>query len=47
LTMVEIVVVAEERFGIEIPDSAFAEMTTVGDAVDYITESVKNDKASA
>lgn len=47
LTMVEIIVVAEERFDIRIPDSAFAEMTTVGAAVDYITESVKRAKASA
>ncbi len=47
LTMVEIIVVAEERFDIKIPDSAFADMTTVGEAVDFITESVKAAKASA
>ncbi|NQU37818.1 MAG: acyl carrier protein [Actinobacteria bacterium] len=46
LTMVEIIVVAEERFDIKIPDSAFADMTTVGQAVDFITESVSA-KASA
>ena len=47
LAMVEIIVVAEERFDIKIPDSAFAEMTTVGEAVDFITDSVKAAKASA
>lgn len=47
LTMVEIIVVAEERFDIKIPDSAFADMTTVGEAVDFIAESVKQAKASA
>jgi acyl carrier protein len=47
LTMVEIIVVAEERFDITIPDSAFADLTSVGDAVDFITESVKSSKASA
>lgn len=47
LTMVEIIVVAEERFDIKIPDSAFAEMTTVGEAVDYITESVKAARTTA
>jgi acyl carrier protein len=38
LTMVEIVVVAEEKFDIKIPDSAIADMKTVGDAVSYIQD---------
>ena len=38
---------AEERFDIKIPDSAFAEMTTVGEAVDFIIESVKAARTSA
>ena len=36
LTMVEVVVACEERFGIRIPDEALEQMTTVGAAVDYI-----------
>jgi acyl carrier protein len=37
LTMVEVVVAAEERFGVRIPDEALEKLGTVGDAVDYIT----------
>jgi acyl carrier protein len=37
LTMVEVVVACEERFGIRIPDEALENLKTVGDAVDYIT----------
>ncbi len=36
LTMVEVVVACEERFGIRIPDEALEQMTTVGEAVEYI-----------
>lgn len=36
LTMVEVVVACEERFGVTIPDEALEEIRTVGDAVDYI-----------
>ena len=36
LTMVEVVVACEERFGVRIPDEALEQMTTVGEAVDYI-----------
>lgn len=46
LTMVEIIVAAEERFDIRIPDSAFAELTTVGDAVEFIARGAA-EKASA
>ena len=37
LSMVEVVVAAEERFGIRIPDVDVEQLTKVGDAVDYIT----------
>jgi acyl carrier protein len=36
LSMVEIVVAAEERFGVKIPDSEVTKLKTVGDAVEYI-----------
>jgi acyl carrier protein len=38
LSMVEVVVAAEERFGIKIPDDAVAELTTVQNAIDYIVK---------
>ena len=36
LSMVEVAVAAEERFGVRIPDEALAKLKTVGDAVSYI-----------
>ena len=36
LSMVEIVVAAEEKFGVRIPDDEVKNLKTVGDAVDYI-----------
>lgn len=36
LSMVEIAVQAEDKFGVKIPDDKLAELKTVGDAVDYI-----------
>jgi acyl carrier protein len=36
LSMVEVVVAAEERFGIKIPDEEVTKMATVGDAVNFI-----------
>ena len=36
LSMVEVVVAAEERFGVKIPDDDVKNLRTVGDAVDYI-----------
>ena len=36
LTMVEVVVAAEEKFGVKIPDDAVKDLSTVGDAVSYI-----------
>jgi acyl carrier protein len=41
LSMVEVVVAAEERFGVKIPDDDVKGLRTVGDAVSYI------DKAGA
>jgi acyl carrier protein len=38
LTMVEVVVAAEERFGIRIPDSDVEGLVTVGDAVAYFAK---------
>ena len=36
LSMVEIALAAEERFGVKIPDDELAGLKTVGDAVSYI-----------
>jgi len=36
LSMVEIALAAEERFGVKIPDDQLANLKTVGDAVSYI-----------
>ncbi|MBM9465731.1 acyl carrier protein [Nakamurella leprariae] len=36
LSMVEIAVQAEDRFGVKIPDDELANLKTVGDAVAYI-----------
>lgn len=36
LSMVEVVVAAEERFNVRIPDDDVKNLKTVGDAVDYI-----------
>lgn len=38
LDQVELVMAFEEEFGIEIPDEAAEKLTTVGKAVDYITQ---------
>jgi acyl carrier protein len=40
LSMVEVVVAAEERFGVQIPDDDVKSLRTVGDAVAYIERSV-------
>ena len=37
LSMVEVAVAAEERFGVRIPDEALAKLKTVGDAVTFIS----------
>jgi acyl carrier protein len=38
LSMVEVVVAAEERFDVKIPDDEVKNLKTVGDAVNYILE---------
>ena len=38
ISMMTIVVNAEEKFGVKIPDADVANLKTVGDAVDYITK---------
>lgn len=38
LSMVEVVVAAEERFGVKIPDDQVADLVTVGDAVNFIVK---------
>ena len=38
LSMVEIVVAAEEKFGVRIPDEEVKNLKTVGDAVDFIVK---------
>jgi acyl carrier protein len=40
LSMVEVVVAAEERFGVSIPDGEVKNLKTVGDAVAYIERAV-------
>jgi acyl carrier protein len=39
LSMVEVVVAAEEKFGVKIPDDEVKNLRTVGDAVAYIAKS--------
>lgn len=36
LSMVEVVVAAEEKFGVKIPDNEVQNLKTVGDAIAYI-----------
>ncbi|HEV2089244.1 MAG TPA: acyl carrier protein [Cryptosporangiaceae bacterium] len=38
LSMVEVVVAAEEKFDVKIPDDDVQSLKTVGDAVDYIVK---------
>ena len=39
LTMAEVVVAAEDRFGVLIPDDDWVRFTTVGDALRYLEQS--------
>lgn len=41
LSMVEVVVAAEEKFGVKIPDDDVQSLKTVGDAVSYIEKAQK------
>ena len=43
LSMVEVVVAAEEKFGVKIPDDDVKNLKTVGDAVAYIAEAPQPD----
>ena len=38
LSMVEVVVAAEEKFGVKIPDDEVQNLKTVGDAVSFISK---------
>ena len=38
LSMVEVAMAAEEKFGVKIPDDELPKLKTVGDAVNYIDE---------
>lgn len=38
LTIVEIAILAEARFGVKIPEGKLADLKTVGDAVNYISD---------
>ena len=38
LSMVEVVVAAEEKYGVKIPDDDVKDLRTVGDAVSYIAQ---------
>ncbi|MEO9221550.1 MAG: acyl carrier protein [Mycobacteriaceae bacterium] len=38
LSMVEIAVQTEDKYGVKIPDDELANLKTVGDAVDYIAQ---------
>ncbi|MEV7599092.1 acyl carrier protein [Kitasatospora sp. NPDC089797] len=42
LSMVEVVVAAEERFDVKIPDDEVKNLKTVGDAVNYILTNADN-----
>jgi acyl carrier protein len=44
LSMVEIAVAAQDKFGVEIPDDQLKDLTTVQDVVNYVT---KNAEGSA
>ena len=41
LSMVEIAVQAEDKFGVKIPDDELANLKTVGDAVNFIVTKLK------
>jgi acyl carrier protein len=40
LSMVEIAVQVEDRFGVKVPDDVLANLKTVGDAVDYVAKTI-------
>jgi acyl carrier protein len=40
LSMVEVVVAAEEKFGVKIPDDEVQNLKTVGDAADFVIKNL-------
>ena len=46
LDTVELVMALEEEFGIEIPDEDAEKMTTVGEAIKYIDNKIKEKEAA-
>jgi acyl carrier protein len=40
LSMVEIAVAAQDKFGVEIPDEQLKDLTTVQDVVNFVTKNV-------
>ena len=42
LSMVEIAVAAQDKFGVEIPDDQLKELVTVQDVVSYISKNTKD-----
>ena len=40
LSMVEVVVAAEEKFGVKIPDDEVQKLRTVGDAADFVLKNL-------
>jgi acyl carrier protein len=42
LSMVEIAVAAQDKFGVEIPDDQLKNLTTVQDVVNYVAKNAQN-----
>ena len=42
LSMVEIAVAAQDRFGVEIPDDQLKDLTTVQDVVNYVAKNAQD-----
>ena len=42
LSMVEIAVAAQDKFGVEIPDDQLKDLTTVQDVVNYVAKNAQN-----
>lgn len=42
LSMVEIAVQVEDRFGVKVPDDVLGNLKTVGDAVDYVAKAPRD-----
>ena len=42
LSMVEIAVAAQDKFGVEIPDDRLKDLTTVQDVVNYVAKNAQN-----